>query len=61
MIQDFTIDFIRRHKDQPFFFYYAMHLVHKPTLRTPDTAPGTKDINKLYDDNIHYVDKQSGC
>ena len=31
VIQDFTFDFIRRHKDKPFFFYYAMHLVHKPT------------------------------
>ena len=60
VIQDFTIDFIRRHKDQPFFFYYAMHLVHKPTLRTPDTSPGTKEIDKLYDDNIRYMDKQLG-
>lgn len=61
VIQDFTFDFIRRHKDQPFFFYYAMHLVHKPTLRTPDTAQGTKNLDKLYDDNIHYMDKQLGA
>ena len=37
-----------------------MHLVHKPTLRTPDTEPGTKNIDKLYDDNIRYMDKQLG-
>jgi len=43
-----------------FFFYYAMHLVHKPTVRTPDTIPGTSEINKLYDDNIQYMDKQVG-
>ncbi len=61
VIQDFTFDFIRRHKGKPFFFYYAMHLVHKPTLRTPDTVRGTKDINKLYDDNIRYMDKQLGA
>jgi arylsulfatase A-like enzyme len=61
VVQDFTFDFIRRHKDQPFFFYYAMHLVHKPTLRTPDTAQGTRDIDKLYDDNIRYMDKQLGA
>jgi arylsulfatase A-like enzyme len=60
VIQDFTFDFIRRHKDKPFFFYYAMHLVHKPTLRTPDTVQGTKNIDKLYDDNIRYMDKQLG-
>jgi arylsulfatase A len=61
VIQDFTFDFIRRHKDKPFFFYYAMHLVHKPTLRTPDTAQGTKNIDSLYDDNIRYMDKQLGA
>jgi arylsulfatase A-like enzyme len=61
VIQDFTVDFIRRHKDQPFFFYYAMHLVHKPTLRTPDTVHGTENIERLYDDNIHYMDKQLGA
>jgi arylsulfatase A-like enzyme len=61
VIQDFTFDFLRRHKDKPFFFYYAMHLVHKPTVRTPDTAQGTKNIDKLYDDNIRYMDKQLGA
>jgi arylsulfatase A len=60
VIQNFTFDFLRRHKDKPFFFYYAMHLVHKPTLRTPDTPPGTKNINRLYDENIQYMDKQLG-
>ena len=38
-----------------------MHLVQKPTLRTPDTETGTKDIDKLYDDNIRYMDKQLGA
>jgi arylsulfatase A len=38
-----------------------MHLVHKPTVRTPDTKEGTKNINKLYDDNIRYMDKQLGA
>src|SRR5207248_811135 len=32
IIQAFSLDFIRRHKEQPFFLYYAMHLVHKPIL-----------------------------
>lgn len=60
VIQNFTFDFIQRHKDKPFFFYYAMHLVHKPTVRTPDSSEATKDVNKLYDDNIRYMDKQVG-
>ena len=60
VIQKFTFDFLSRHKDEPFFFYYAMHLVHKPTVRTPDTKEGTKNIDRLYDDNIRYMDKQLG-
>ena len=61
VIQDFAFDFIHRHTDKPFFLYYAMHLVHKPTLRTPDTSPGTTGVDHLYDDNIKYMDKQVGA
>jgi arylsulfatase A len=57
VIQQFSLDFIRRHKDGPFFLYYPMHLVHGPILRTPDSKPDTKDF---YDDNIAYMDKQVG-
>ena len=35
-----------------------MHLVHKPTLHTPDSPP--KDGPERYDDNIKYMDKQVG-
>ena len=58
VIQKFSIDFITRHKAEPFFLYYAMHLVHKPTLHTPDSPP--KDGPERYDDNIQYMDKQVG-
>jgi arylsulfatase A len=61
VIQNFTFDFIHRHKDKPFFFYYAMHLVHKPTVRTPDSSPGTTNVHELYDENIKYMDKQVGA
>lgn len=61
VIQNFAFDFIHRHKDTPFFLYYAMHLVHKPTLKTPDTSPGTTGVDHLYDDNIKYMDKQLGA
>ena len=60
IIQKFSIDFITRHKDQPFYLYYAMHLVHKPTLHTPDSSPGARDGPACYDDNINYMDKQVG-
>ena len=60
VIQKFSLDFIRRHAkgDQPFFLYYAMHLVHKPTLHTPISPP--KDGPERYQDNIAYMDKQVG-
>ena len=31
------IDFINRHKDQPFFLYYSMSHMHGPIVRTPDS------------------------
>lgn len=61
VVQSFTFDFLRRHKDEPFFFYFATHLVHKPTLKTPDTPANTTDVAKLYEDNIRYMDKQVGA
>lgn len=57
----FALDFIRRHRDGPFFFYYPSHLVHGPILRTPDTKPeNANDPKALYDDNVAYLDKQVG-
>jgi arylsulfatase A len=61
VIQNFAVDFIRRHKDHPFFFYYSMHLVHGPILRTADSAKDAKDGADRYDDNIAYMDKQVGA
>jgi arylsulfatase A len=60
IVHDFAIDFINRHKDQPFFVYYATHLVHLPMERTPDSKPGTTDEKALYADNLAYMDKQVG-
>jgi len=60
IIQAFSIDFITRHKDEPFFLYYAMHFVHKPTLHTPDSSLGKMDGPACYEDNIAYMDKEVG-
>jgi arylsulfatase A len=37
-----------------------MPLIHRPTLRTPDSAAETKDEPTLYTDNINYMDKLVG-
>ncbi len=56
-MQKFVVDFINRHKDQPFYIHYAMSHVHAEILRTPDSAPGSKDF---YADNVAYMDKLVG-
>ena len=60
LLHDFAVDFIRRHRDHPFFLYYPMPLIHAPILRTPDTASGVTDHKALYADNIAYMDKLVG-
>ncbi len=57
VMHDFLIDFITRHHDQPFYVHYAMSHVHGEILRTPDSAPDSKDF---YTDNIAYMDKLVG-
>jgi arylsulfatase A len=59
-VHGFALDFIQRHKEKPFFFYYAMHHVHGPIQRTPDTMEGAKAAAALYADNLAYMDKQVG-
>jgi arylsulfatase A len=51
------VDFITKHRDDPFYVYYSMSHVHGEIVRTPDSAPGSKD---LYADNIAYMDKLVG-
>ncbi len=57
---DFAVDFFARHREKPFFFYYSMHLVHGPIVRTSDSAADEKDRERLYDDNVAYLDKLVG-
>lgn len=52
-----VVDFIARHRDQPFYLYYSLSHVHADILPTPDSAPGSKD---LYADNVAYMDKLVG-
>jgi len=56
---DFAVDFVRRHRDEPFYFYLSEHLIHGPILRTPDSKPGS-EARQLYDDNTAYLDKTVG-
>ena len=59
VMHTFAVDFITKHKDQPFFLYYPMSHMHGPILRTPDSKAGA-DKDQLYTDNVEYMDKLVG-
>jgi arylsulfatase A-like enzyme len=61
--QAFVLDFIRRHKDGPFFVYYPMCLTHSPWEPTPDTkatAIKGKKSAANFTGNVEYMDKLVG-
>jgi arylsulfatase A len=59
-MHNFLMEFLNRHKDQPFYFYYSMSHVHEDILPTPDTKPGTTNQFAIYQDNVAYMDKLVG-
>ena len=59
LMHAFAVDFMRRHKSQPFFLYYPMSHIHGPIVPTPDSKPGAT-ARALYADNIAYMDKLVG-
>jgi arylsulfatase A len=59
LMHTFVMDFITKHKDQPFFLYYPMSHIHGPIVRTPDSKPGASK-DELYIDNVAYMDKLVG-
>ncbi len=62
IVNRFVLDFIRRHKGNPFFVYYAMKLIHVPIMKTPDSKVDPKDVQwDTYSWEMHrYMDKLVG-
>ena len=68
LVNDFALDFITRHRDQPFFLYYPMMLTHDPFQPTPDSPdwdPTTRTENALRDvkhfaEMTAYMDRMVG-
>ena len=68
LISDFAVDFVARHRDEPFLLYYPMILPHFPHQATPDSDgwdPTIKGENKNKDDRyfadmVRYMDKLVG-
>lgn len=68
VVNDHALDFITRHKDQPFFLYYPMMLTHGPYMATPDSRDwNPKQMGESADkspehfaDMVAYMDKLIG-
>jgi arylsulfatase A len=57
----FLLDRMEEFRDEPFFFYYPMVLVHSPFVPTPDSADRKgKDKQKNFGDMVTYMDKLIG-
>ena len=66
IVSDYAVNFIKRNKDNPFFIYYPMLLVHSPFVPTPD-SPEWKSLDtrsernsKYFVDMVNYMDKIVG-
>lgn len=57
VMHEHVVNFITKHRNDPFYLYYSMSHVHTEILPTPDSTPDTKDF---YADNIAYMDKLVG-
>jgi len=68
LVNAYALDFITRHRQQPFFLYYPMILPHDPFQPTPDSpdwdpkAVGEKvnDKKEHFADMVAYMDKLIG-
>ena len=60
ILNEFVIDFAKRHKDRPFFVYYTSLLTHGPIFETPDpTQPGAR-WPATFKSNVEYLDHLMG-
>ena len=61
---DFIVDFIQRHRHQPFLIYYPMVLTHSHWVATPDSWRAASDKNERdprhFAANVAYLDKLIG-
>jgi len=69
LVNDWALDFITRHKAEPFLLYYPMMLTHGPYQPTPDSADWDPAFNgnekkrkdpKYFADMVAYMDKLVG-
>jgi len=61
IVSNFMLDFITRHKDEPFFCYYPMILTHSPFVPTPDSdKTNSRNAKRNFVNMVQYTDKIVG-
>ena len=60
LFMDFIVDFIRRHKEGPFFVYHTSVLTHAPHEQTPDPNQPGKRWPAGFKSNLEYLDHLMG-
>jgi arylsulfatase A len=58
LVNDWALDFVTRHKEQPFFLYYPMILTHDPFQPTPDSPNWDPQAvgERVHRDVRHFAD-----
>ena len=54
----FLLDFMRRHRDRPFFAYYSMVLGHAPFVSPPGSRTADNSVESIFADMIRYMDRE---
>jgi len=63
VVSDYAMDFMERNKDNPFFLYYPMILVHAPFVPTPGSVEWKNNElrqnseDRFFKDMVEYTDK----
>ncbi|MEQ1830196.1 MAG: sulfatase-like hydrolase/transferase [Pirellula sp.] len=60
LLQDFAFDFMKRHRDAPFFIYYSSLMTHGPHEETPDPNTPGKRLPPGFQSNLEYLDHLMG-
>lgn len=63
--QEFAFDFLQRHANRPFLFYYPVMLTHgatftQPVVHTPDSRDPDRPHQEMFAGMLRYADKQIG-
>jgi len=56
IVSDFIVNFIERNRDEPFFVYYPMMLVHSPFQPTPDSPEWNDPERRMEKDDRYFKD-----